>query len=584
MGKKSKAEKLDKIIADKSRPKAERKAAKLKRAALVEKLTVDDAALEQKLASKLDEALDEALGVDFVALEQALVEPEPVALDPEPAPPALEVDDASIARLVKAKRALRKAALLVEGLSGELTVNADDVPRDDVELVAAYNEVIGRKTGHYLTSDAERAEVDKRIGGAVAVVTDRDLDALDDAIAAFYADEGDGMGHSPETAAKVKAVAVTIAEHEAVEVETETGTVYAVGPTVETVTLEQTDPAAGFDSPSDAPILETNGLGQYKIKRESDGKLVGYTRVTTYIDNLEDKSQLAKWKLRILLEGLVSNELEVGTAHPELDETVPPHLLAEARDAIHVREVAIAKARKADRKGKLTPGELGDLVEAAMKACKTKLGNIAEQALTLGGVKAAAQKGTDLHLLTEVYDEGGIEPIAAMLDAGTITPADFADLEAYGAAMKRAGIRVIERESVVVNDELKVAGRLDKIVMAKPSPTAQRATRMVADVKTGSVSYAPGKIAQQLELYAGAKRYDLTTHERSDHGASRTTALLIHLPAGRAECFINVVNLATGRIGNRLSGDVRRWRSSSRKAIDFTVDLAAHRDEPEAKS
>lgn len=612
MGKKDKTPKPDKtskrlakleaIIADKSRPKAERKAAKAQRAELV----------EAALAKPRDEVASSAEGViaaepatpeqvaDVDSLGQSspadvIAAAERVLADPNasegavasakaarkraeralkvakataaetPAEAAPEVDDAAPARRVKAKRALRKAGLLSEGPNGEAVVDPDDVPRGNAELVAAYNEVVGTRTGHYLTSDAERAAIAERIAPKPAPIDEPVVDEPE-----------------PET----------IAEHEAVEVETETGTVYAVGPAVSEGDVEATPEQAaqyralGFASPSDAgPMLEEgrngykiavlNAAGEVELKRDGQPKTVRqYTRVTTYINNLDDTTNLEKWKLRILVEGIVANETAVGTSSD--DEPVPPHLLALARDAIHAREVAIAKARKADRKGKLVPGELGDLIDEATTTCKRALDALAEEALKLGGVKAAADKGTNLHALTEVYDEHGIEPIAAMLEAGTITPSDFADLEAYGAAMKRAGIKVLERETVVVDDALKVAGRLDKIVLAKAAPGAQRASRMVADVKTGRVDYAPGKIAQQLALYAGAKRYDLTTHERSELGVIKTTALLIHLPAGKAECHVYAVDLVTGRVGNRISGEVRAWRSSSKgKAIDFTVDLAA---------
>ena len=625
MGKKDKTPKPDKverklakleaIIADKSRPKAERKAAKAQRVELVASLSDaglmssgnDGAALPgstgDPMAGSAAEVEPPAPADVIAAAERVLADPnsspgavesakaarrkaeraiklaaaKPAEAEPETAAPEADVD--AVARRVHAKRLLRKAGLVTEGDGGELVVDPDAVPRDSDDLVAAYNEVIGTRTGHYLTSDDERAAIAERIKGndvRPAIESGGPTPPLND---------GDAHVEALDAAAgDVRPEPETIAEHEAVEVETETGTVYAVGPAVGEGDSPAADP--GFASPSDAgPMLEEgrngykiavlNAAGEVELKRDGQPKTVRqYTRVTTYINNLDDTTNLEKWKLRILVEGIVANETAVGTSGD--DEPVPPHLLAAARDAIHAREVAIAKARKADRKGKLVPGELGELIDEATTTCKRALDALAEEALKLGGVKAAADKGTNLHALTEVYDEHGIEPIAAMLEAGTITPADFADLEAYGAAMKRAGIKVLERETVVVDDGLKVAGRLDKIVLAKATPGAQRASRMVADVKTGRVDYAPGKIAQQLALYAGAKRYDLTTHERSELGVIKTTALLIHLPAGKATCHVYAVDLVTGRVGNRISGEVRAWRSSSKsKAIDFTVDLAA---------
>jgi hypothetical protein len=53
-------------------------------------------------------------------------------------------------------------------------------------------------------------------------------------------------------------------------------------------------------------VLE-NGNGQpvihYLDPTTGKEKVKGYTRVTTYIDVLDDKTVLNKWKLRTLLEG-----------------------------------------------------------------------------------------------------------------------------------------------------------------------------------------------------------------------------------------------------------------------------------------
>ena len=482
--------------------------------------------------------------------------------EPE-AKPAEPVDDGEIAARVHAKRALRKAGLLTEGAGGELIVDPDAVPRERADLVEAYNLLIGTRGGQYLTSDDERAAIDARVSGkGKPAEPPAEIDGPA---------EPDGPVEAVDlTAPHPLAEPVTIAEHEAVEVETETGREFAVGPAV-------AQPLADLplNKPSDAPAtLETDGLGRYKIKRLEDGKLVGYTRVTTYIDNLEDKSALDKWRRRILLEGLALNEVEVGTRAE--GETIPEHLLARLRDALHRRDVAIEKARKAERKGKLKTGELGELIEDAWRDYKHEADRIAEAALELGGVKDAARKGTDLHALTELHDREGIDAVVALLDAGEITRADFDDVEAYARALKVAGVKVLPEyiEQVVVDDERRVAGRLDRVALYRFPGTA-RAVRCVLDVKTGRLDYGAGKIAQQLELYAGAQAYDLETHERHDMKLSRTRALVLSLPPGRAEATLHEVDLVLGRRGNKLSGEVRQWRNEGKRAIDLKVDLAA---------
>lgn len=548
--------KLEAFIADKSNPKSERRAAKAKLAELTAatpRPVTDATPLEEPStptepagdADRINAAADAVLADPesskgardkaekakerAAKLEKAKAAASTTSDEPQPEP----VDDAAVSARIQAKRALRKAGLLTEDKSGAATVDPDAVPRDDKALVDAYNLVIGTTTGHYLTSDDERAAIDARIAPKV----DASEPPVEPANVEPEPDEIDNPAPEPERDAEPPA-----------------------------------EPA--FAAPSEAPAtFSTNGLGQYIVRRPSDGKLVGYTRVTTYIDNLDDKSALTLWKLRVALEGLARNEVEVGTA--ETTDAVPEHLLATVREAIHRRDHAITKARKADRKGKLAAGELGPLIEEAWRVFKKAANAVAEQALELGGVADKADLGTRLHELTELYDTKGIDAVAALLEAGEITPADFADIEAYGIALERAGVKVLANEVQVVNHDLKVAGRLDKIVMAKATPDAQRATKMIADVKTGSVEYAPGKIAQQLALYASSEAYDPATHESSRLGASKTVALLIHLPAGQARCSIHRVDLTTGRRGVALSGEVRRWRSESKRlAVDFKSDLA----------
>lgn len=335
--------------------------------------------------------------------------------------------------------------------------------------------------------------------------------------------------------------------------------------------------AVEFAKPSEAPKVdfEVNGNGQYKVKRPSDGRMVGYTRTTTYISCLEDTTTLTKWKMRMLLEGVAAAE------EPGEREGVT----AQIRELAHRRDLAIAKARKQDRKGKLQPGQLAMLVDGAWGDFKKAMDALADEVFELGGGREAATKGTDIHALCELYDAEGMDAVQEKLDAGEITPADFADVEAYADACRRLGLKVVASEQVIVNDDLKVAGRLDRIYLAKlpeirDPKTGEvlrvadtRAKRYVGDLKTGRVDYGQAKIAQQIRMYAESSAYDLDTHERSSHGANRTVGLLIHLPAGAAKATVHIVDLATGGRGNKLAGEVRAFRNEGKKAINLGIDL-----------
>lgn len=514
----------------KATPKSEAKAAvKPERSA---KVKIAEAA-ERVLAGNSTEGAREAANQALAAANEA---------DPN------ETDEQIKAR-VAAKRQART----------ELEAAAADVDRDDEDAVKAHNaKVVELGGGKLITSNAERdRETARMAGGAPEPIGDEAEDAERQALT---------DAKSKPKAVKVKTEPGVEVNGQAIEpVETEEGTVYAAGK------VNPAD-ARGFALPSEAPQgppdFEVNGNGQYKIKRLSDGKIVGYTRATTYIGTNEDRTLLERWKLRVLLEGVAINDAPDDRGRS--DEPV----VARVRDLIHVRDLAIAKARKQDRKGKLVPGQYGTIVDAAWSAFKRELDELAENLLELGGVHVKAAKGTELHELTELYDREGIDAVGELLESGKITHADMLDVEAYARAIEAAGIKMLLIEQPIVVERIKVAGRLDRVVMCK-LPGAARAAKYILDTKTGRIDLGAGKIAQQLDIYSEGETYDLETHERGKHGASRTKGLVLHLVPGSAEAHIYVVDLSTGRIGNELSAKVRAFRNDGKRAIDMTADLAA---------
>jgi len=458
----------------------------------------------------------------------------------------------------------------------ELEATANSVDRDDESAVAAYNAALAAiGGGKFLTSNAEKAARDAEIRGGTdhAAIADANMDANP-----TYAKPKKDKAAKVAEAVVADMLAVEAPAQAVEEVETETGRIFAAGESVDEATGEiieaRVDPAdeRGFALPSEGgrPDFEQNGNGQYKIKRLSDGKIVGYTRATTFISTNEDRTQLEKWKLRVLLEGIAIND------SPDEHGRISDPVMAKVSDLIHRRDVAIAKARKADRKGKLVPGQFGTITEAAWSEFKKALNTLAEDLLELGGAHVKAAKGTELHELTELYDRDGIDAVGDLVTAGKITHADLADVEAYARAIEAAGIKIIPEfiEQPIVVEDLKVAGRLDRVVMVR-LPGSARAIRCIFDVKSGRIDLGAGKIAQQLSMYARGETYNLETHERGKHGASLTKGLVLHLVPGSAEAHIYVVDLGTGRIGNDLSTKVRAFRNDGKRAIDMTVDLAA---------
>lgn len=545
--------------------KAKKKAKKIKRDPVAE-ATIADAKAERAAKRKGDtpkaatEKAARKVLADVGASEGAKSAAKTAAAAASEA--TADETDAEIKARVLAKRA-RRAELESEDYRAS-------IDRDDADAVRAYNaEVSALGGGHFLTSTEELEKESSRLKGETTVEVESD-GASDEEIAKLK-----------KAAKKVKAAAEAVAAlpaHEVAEVETETGREFVAGAPVDDVDALP-DPAFtaatdDFAKPSEAPRddFETNGNGQYKIKRPSDGKIVGYTRATTYIANLEDRSALEKWKMRMLLEGVAVNDTE---PH-ERDAAGSDPVAAVMADLVHRRDVTIAKARKADRKGKLGAGELATYVDGAEREYKKAANELADMLLEVGGVHEKAQKGTDLHALCELYDLEGIDAVGDLLTDGKISPADLADVEAYAAAIERAGIKIIREhvEQTIVNHELKVAGRLDRVALVK-FPGMARATRCVLDIKTGRIDFGAGKIAQQLEMYASSTGYDLNTHEEIDLKLSRTKAVVVHVPAGTGTATVHPVDLVLGRRGNKLSGEVRAWRNEGKKAIDYATDLAA---------
>lgn len=259
-----------------------------------------------------------------------------------------------------------------------------------------------------------------------------------------------------------------------------------------------------------APEIPRDRWGRPLVVPPDGGKPVAYYRCTSFVSALEDTYNLSRWQQRMVAIGLVDR--------PDL-------------------QLAIA-AHREDK------GKLNGIVDEAMEAAKAH---------------AAATTGTALHSLTETMDRGDAMP--------TYPDAYKADLEAYAAATKPLTMLTEYIERFLVYDPLRIGGTPDRIVELG-------GRRYIADLKTGSVNYAIGKIAQQLAVYSHSVTYDHETHTRGHiDGVDQDVAIVIHLPAGTGTCELIEVDIAAGWEAVQLSAQVRAWRS--RKGLHGPLDAVA---------
>lgn len=275
----------------------------------------------------------------------------------------------------------------------------------------------------------------------------------------------------------------------------------------------------GAGKPSDG--IRRTAKGQPYVHNPAAGKEVIYTRVTTFIDCLEDKFFLENWKARTALVGLA----------------VRPDLMARTSEA------------DPDDRDELT-AILTDAQEA-------------------GGIHEAAAKGTDRHKLVEILHRG--LPLPADVDRAAL-----ADLAAYRSLLSTWGLSPVPGtiEKLVVNHELRMGGTPDVLMKwtpREPGTTLGAASGfidedepIVTDLKTGRVDYGAMKMAMQLAAYAHCEPYDPdqpTTRRTLD--ANQEVGLVIHLPLGQARADLYAVDLVVGWAGVQLADLVRKFRTSA---------------------
>ncbi|WLW38509.1 exonuclease [Streptomyces phage Vanseggelen] len=290
-----------------------------------------------------------------------------------------------------------------------------------------------------------------------------------------------------------------------------------------------------------------DGWDRPLIVPKAGGKPVGHTRTTTFIDCIEDKSNLTTWGKRMTLVGAAKQ----------------PSLL----DAV----------------SGLDPNDKDD---------KKKLDALAERAVDVSGANDKREKGTHLHTLSEFVDAGKPLPFG--------TPQkDVEDMMAYMLATSVLKVHAVE-QFVVVN-ELNVGGTFDRTYEYDgPGPDGKPISGLfIGDLKTGSVEYGALKMASQLAIYSRGEKYD-HTHFPVDHQDKKALAawkkvavdaeqaekaysplppvnqdwgIIVHLPAGTGECTLYWVDLNIGWALAQLALQIRKARSTRGAMKPFVTQV-----------
>lgn len=264
--------------------------------------------------------------------------------------------------------------------------------------------------------------------------------------------------------------------------------------------------------------------GRYQAPHPVTGKKTSWTRITNFNKKASDHFALEQWGNRTLAVGLFSR--------PDLLQQVD------------------GKDVKADR---------------------TFLNRLVEEAKQAAGSKDRARLGTIMHKHTEEVDAGH-------KDLADVPEQFRDDVAVYLAAMKVKGLMMLphlmERSTAVV--DLEVIGTFDGIVRLPDG------TYAVGDKKTGAtLEFNQAEIAVQIAVYAhGVNSVGVATAHPSDIEGEPPTwtwekprdedgnvikvrediGIVIHIPYGTGDCFIYAIPLDVGWRGAQLCREVQSWQ------------------------
>lgn len=247
------------------------------------------------------------------------------------------------------------------------------------------------------------------------------------------------------------------------------------------------------------------------------------TRVTTFVDCLDDKSKIRDWELRLLFEFLPSDQ----------------------------GEVFVLEASTINRNAPDYRQQMKKLIENALEAA---------------GTKDSARRGTAIHALSERHDMGMTNPVI---------PSKYRPhLEFYKEVTQY--FEMVEIEEFCVNDDLDTGGTPDRLIRYIPCEMCGK-DLYVEDLKTGRVDlYTLLTMSMQVAVYAHSRKYNIFTGERTPWpDICLHKGVIVHVPAPDEDPRVNGkvlwINIAKGWTAVQTAIEVRKWRSDKKNyALTFT--------------
>lgn len=308
---------------------------------------------------------------------------------------------------------------------------------------------------------------------------------------------------------------------------------------------------SGCEGSGKVPSEKTGKPIQCKGCKGKGKREKSYTRTTTFIDVIEDKSNLEAWQMRMVLVGA------------DMDRDL--------LNGVHDLQLELLDAQVR-----------GD--QEREKKAKDEINRRAQIAKKLAGAEDKADKGTFLHGLSEMVDEDVALPPEISFE-------DVIDMDSYRRVTKP--FEIVHMERLVVHDDYCIGGTPDRVsrwigteeLVAPDGSVISPDDLLITDLKTGTVEYGGLKMCMQLAIYSRSKLYDLDKANDPDLPASaaredldqiRTDwGIIMNLPAGSGETTLYWADLNLGWKAVEVAKSVRELRSMSRNALTMLASATA---------